>query len=220
MEKYKSNLSGKCLVCRIKLSPFIWKDRKRIHYKKYCSSHCEWLAIKEEYQKSKSWLKRKNLWRWKKERKCILCGKTFIPRKVHQKYCLNKCDAKKAWKKKNWDKVLEWQRNWFKRKRIENPERFRQFVRNRKSRIKAGKGKITLLQWEKVKKKQNYICLYCRKKEPEIKLTIDHIIPITKGGKHSIENIQALCSSCNSKKNNKLNFIPHTSSGDSSAPTS
>jgi hypothetical protein len=40
-------------------------------------------------------------------------------------------------------------------------------------------------------------CLSCRTHE---KLSIDHIIPLAKGGDNSFENLQTLCTSCNSAK--------------------
>jgi len=61
-------------------------------------------------------------------------------------------------------------------------------------------GKFTLKEWEDIKQKYNYTCLCCLKKEPEIKLTIDHILPLILGGSNYINNIQPLCISCNSKK--------------------
>ena len=33
-------------------------------------------------------------------------------------------------------------------------------------------------------------------------LTVDHVVPLSKEGKHDIENIVPACKSCNSKKHN------------------
>jgi len=44
-------------------------------------------------------------------------------------------------------------------------------------------------------------CLFCNSKE---RLTIDHIIPVSKGGDDNEENLQCLCLKCNSKKRDKI----------------
>lgn len=45
-------------------------------------------------------------------------------------------------------------------------------------------------------------CLCCG--EAETKLTVDHVIPLTKGGGNNIENVQPLCGPCNSTKHDKV----------------
>ena len=71
-------------------------------------------------------------------------------------------------------------------------------------RKKSAFGNHTFEEWELLKKQYNYICPKCGRKEPEIKLGEDHIIPLSKGGSNNIENIQPLCRSCNCKKHTEI----------------
>lgn len=44
-------------------------------------------------------------------------------------------------------------------------------------------------------------CYYCSK---SAKLTIDHVVPLSRGGLHTLGNLVMACSSCNSSKGGKL----------------
>ena len=83
-------------------------------------------------------------------------------------------------------KYVDWQKNQY-HKRLRNAE-----------------GSHTFGEWELLKKQYGYTCPSCGKSEPDIKLTIDHIIPLSKGGSNFIENIQPLCLKCNMRKSAKL----------------
>ncbi len=59
---------------------------------------------------------------------------------------------------------------------------------------------------EEVLKRDGYKCVVCGKTEQDgVRLEIDHIIPVSKGGQSTISNLQTLCSSCNAKKNTQDN---------------
>ena len=44
------------------------------------------------------------------------------------------------------------------------------------------------------------ICYYCKKKFKPEELTMDHIVPVARGGKSTRGNIVACCKECNNRK--------------------
>lgn len=94
-------------------------------------------------------------------------------------------ERKQKWERANPDKLLA---HW-----------------HRRRALKIGNGgSHTAAEWKAIKKSQGYTCLACGLKEPEIKLTVDHVIPLDKGGSNDASNIQGLCKSCNSKKHTRV----------------
>lgn len=53
-----------------------------------------------------------------------------------------------------------------------------------------------------------FTCQYCEKHFPQSILTMDHVLPQSKGGKTNWENIVAACRPCNSKKANHTDMKP------------
>lgn len=79
----------------------------------------------------------------------------------------------------------------------------RHSAKTRKARLRGSEGSYSLREWEDLCEKYNYTCLRCGASGSDVCLTIDHVIPVSKGGSNTIDNLQPLCGSCNSKKNNK-----------------
>ena len=81
--------------------------------------------------------------------------------------------------------------------------------KRRRARKKNAEGSHTLEEWEALKTHYNHMCLCCKRCEPEIKLTEDHVVPLSKNGSDYIWNIQPLCINCNSKKYTKtISYLP------------
>lgn len=59
----------------------------------------------------------------------------------------------------------------------------------------------------KVVRRDNHVCQSCHNYIPDDEIEFDHIIPISKGGPTSVDNLRLLCRKCNRKKSNSLNEL-------------
>lgn len=76
---------------------------------------------------------------------------------------------------------------------IKLPKILRLYTRHKSSRnVKFSRTNVFL--------RDNNTCQYCYKQFKQDILTIDHVIPVSKGGKTTWENVVASCSGCNTKK--------------------
>jgi 5-methylcytosine-specific restriction endonuclease McrA len=82
-----------------------------------------------------------------------------------------------------------------------NPEMYATYRSNRRARKRAAPGGgITPDDIRRISEAQAWRCACCKEKKP---LTLDHIIPLARGGAHDASNAQMLCKSCNSSKGAK-----------------
>lgn len=208
----------KCKICQQNFEAY--KYQKRI----YCSQQCHFkdhqktvkcpqCGIERVLQKNASQKEYCSLACWSlhrrkyPERTCNFCNKLFYSyveskegSKSHSnKYCSKGCADKgrtlplEEYKKRRYE--------YTKKYRLENPDKARQYKNNRRAREMGAEGSFTATEWTELKEKHKQMCALCGKKE---KLTVDHIVPLSKGGSNYITNIQPLCMPCNSKKSAKI----------------
>ena len=135
-------------------------------------------------------------------RKCDGCGSEFKAKRKDNRYCTRPCKSR-AWKRANKERVSAYNSEWRKR----NPEYGRDWKRKNPQRKRAyrhaRKTSGTLLErdWRRLCNRYRNKCAYCESAKP---LTVDHIIPVTRGGLHTIGNVLPACLSCNSSKGRKF----------------
>lgn len=93
---------------------------------------------------------------------------------------------------------------------IDNLNRFVGFLSEKIKFKKSAAGQRALMTSklrQQIKERDHFTCKYCGasiSKEPNLLLEIDHIVPVSKGGLTTEENLQTLCWRCNRKKGDKV----------------
>lgn len=114
-------------------------------------------------------------------------NKDLLAIQRHEWYLLNKVEASK--KSEIWRK--------------ENPDAVKVHGQNRRARKKGNGGKLSKGLFDKLFKLQKGKCACCKTNLTKVKVHMDHVIPIAKGGLNIDSNIQLLCQLCNQKKHAK-----------------
>lgn len=93
------------------------------------------------------------------------------------------------------------QRNAWRKNNIERAKVNERVTRSkRRAAIRQAEGQFTREEWILLLEQYNYRCLACGSAE---NLVPDHVIPISKHGSNTIDNIQPLCATCNKSKGTK-----------------
>ena len=79
-----------------------------------------------------------------------------------------------------------------------HPEAGRQADARRSGQRRASGGTISPNEWRTILADSLGLCVYCTMPR---RLTLEHISPISRGGRHDVDNVAAACRSCNSSKN-------------------
>lgn len=181
-------------------SQFLGKQRNT----RFCSHSCylkgyvednpeKISAIKYKHQHSPKGKAKRKLWE--------IANADEIKRKDHEYYEANKEDilAKSTvYAHENRESINFYKLGW--QKTETGRKNSLQSRRRRIARKLNAPGSHTIDEFYELCAEYEDHCLCCLKKMDRPKLSIDHIVPISKGGSDGIENLQPLCRRCNTRK--------------------
>jgi 5-methylcytosine-specific restriction endonuclease McrA len=144
-------------------------------------------------------------------------------RRAYAKRRVRKAATGKAWRERNREHVRDLQRRWHlehptyerdraRRRRLKDPEKFRAYMRayarahpdewralvqTRRARLAGVEGHWTSAEWRAKLAEYEGRCAYCGALG---KMTVDHVVPISRNGTNWIANIVPACLPCNVSK--------------------
>jgi 5-methylcytosine-specific restriction endonuclease McrA len=95
-------------------------------------------------------------------------------------------------------------RKWNHDYNLEHPECSANKRARRKARI--GEAELTKTEWVAVMIEWDWCCAYCGNRLTRSTRSVDHVIPLERGGAHSRWNLVPACRICNSSKHDSLPY--------------
>jgi 5-methylcytosine-specific restriction endonuclease McrA len=135
-----------------------------------------------------------------------------LSRDYHRKYAEEMREKGKQWYYANKDKAFERHRRWYHKNKEKAHAWLRRWRNTAEGRVRvrllnAKRRALEKAQYAKIEPKeilalmkQYNACFYCGKAG---NLSLDHVIPLSKGGLNHHSNLVLACHSCNSSKKNK-----------------
>jgi 5-methylcytosine-specific restriction endonuclease McrA len=152
----------------------------------FCSRRCKCLA--DSLSCTRAYKARKH-----EQLPCGVCGKGFTPIKRNARYCGARCQYRAL--------MLD----------PRHRSRLRAHGDKRRA-LKRGASCGVMIIPEQILQRDNWTCQLCGVKTPQSLRgkrvdnapTIDHIVPLAKGGSHTADNLQCACLRCNRRKGARI----------------
>lgn len=171
-----------CAQCSATFAPYLNKRAR------FCSRKCR---------------KRAACAATKKPKVCAHCAKHFVPAKsMKLSYCSKLCRSRarlaaiKASAARSANAAET-------RRRYGRSEAYRMNQANHKAKRRSAErtGTVTRLEWVSILQRYNMSCAYCG--VSGVKLTVDHVVALSRGGRHEPSNVVPACRACNSAKRDR-----------------
>ena len=217
-------------TCTICASPYEGRGPSA----KYCSTRCKWTAANQKRYKRpdrscpgcgtslsdlhgrqkycsegcRRWIANGHTGFRSFAAACSTCKGSMEGKRSNAVYCSRTCKLRASEERRDRDDAARYQVERDRRIAYAtsyakaNPHVGRAARARRKAwKRKAGIFAISGKDWRRLCSRHREACFYCDAHEP---LTMDHVIPLSKGGRHSIGNIIPACLSCNSSKSDSF----------------
>jgi 5-methylcytosine-specific restriction endonuclease McrA len=185
-----------CKVCDGQLPP-----RNRT----FCSPECKALSEKARararYEADKSaWIQRAAEWKQANPEASRASGRRTAAKTKDQK---REYDA--VYRAANRERYSEHQRAWYKKHADHAKDVGREYASRRRARVNLnGAFTVTPRDYARLLRRANGSCTYCHVALTDKTTHWDHVLPIARGGTHSVGNLVPACAPCNQSKSSKL----------------